>query len=218
MRRNIAVLFSILVLTLIIAQTSYSNTMSNLEIYVEGSPVENSFTGYARIMFAETLRNYTEVSVYIPFEGGLTIVNITSGNGVLISDYYLENNTVSFLAVNTSEITIYFTVEAVFEEAGIGSYMAFIDLTKYAGIRFNLTMNLAGTYNVEPSYNTRYSNGNTLITINQPGYYPVTIYLIPETTTPAQPSNNQGRTLILVAIIAALAVLLALIFLMRRKK
>ncbi|MGB9827330.1 MAG: hypothetical protein ACPLSM_02290 [Thermosphaera sp.] len=212
------ILFFIIALTLIIAQTGYSSTSSSLEIYVEGSPVENSFTGYARVKYAETPANYTLISIYIPFEGQLNIINITSSTGVLISNYQLENNTVSFLALNTSEITIYFIVENVFEEVGIGSYATFIDLTRYSDLSFNLTMNLVGTYNVEPSLNTRYSNGNTLITITQPGYYPVTLYINPETTTVTQPSNNQGRILILGAVTATLAILLVLLFLLRRKK
>jgi len=115
--RKTMLFFALIILSLINAQTSISNTLTNLEIYVAGSPIENSFTGYIKIKYATTLANYTLISVYIPFEGQVSVLNITSGNGVLISDYQLENDTISFLALNTSEITIYFTVENVLEEA-----------------------------------------------------------------------------------------------------
>jgi hypothetical protein len=218
LERKSMLFFALIILSLMIAQTSISNTLTNLEIYVVGSPIENSFTGYIKIKYAETLTNYTLVSVYIPFEGQVSVLNITSGNGVLVSDYQLENNTISFLAFNTSEITIYFTVENVLEEAGVGSYVTYIDLTRYNNISLNLTVNLVGVYNVEPPINTKYSNGNTLITITQPGYYPITLYLTPETTTPAQPSGLQGEILVLGGIGAALIVLLVLIYVLRRKK
>ena len=116
---------------------------------------------------------------------------------MLVSDYQLENNTVSFLALNTSELTIHFTVKNVLEVAGVGSYVTFIDLTRYSNIPLNLTMNLVGVYSVEPPISTKYSIGNTLITITQPGHYPIALYLSPETTTPAQPSGLQGRILVL---------------------
>jgi len=51
------------------AQTSISNTLTNLEVYVVGSPIENSLAGHIKLKYAETLANYTLVSVYIPFEG-----------------------------------------------------------------------------------------------------------------------------------------------------
>jgi len=218
LERKSMLFFALIILVLISAQTSISNTLTNLEIYVVGSPIENSFTGYIKIKYAESLASYTLVSVYIPFEGQVSVLNITSSNGVLVSNYQLENNTVSFLALNTSEITIYFTVENVLEEVGVGSYVTYIDLTRYNNIRVNLTMNLVGVYNVEPSINTRYSNGNTLITITQPGYYPIALYLTPEITTPAQPSGLQGKILVLGGIGAALIVLLVLIYVLRRKK
>jgi len=94
LERKSMLFFALIILSLITAQTSISNTLTNLEIYVVGSPVENSFTGYIKLKYAATLANYTLVSVYIPFEGQVSVLNITSGNGVLVSDYQLENNTI----------------------------------------------------------------------------------------------------------------------------
>lgn len=193
-----------------------SSNPSEIYIQIEGNPIDNFFTGTIKISYSETSENYVEVSITLPFEGDYNILNITSDNGVLITDYQLINNTLSFLAYNASKVTISFTVENVFEEAGVGSYTTFLDLTRYSGLSVNVNITLVGTYYVEGPFNVKHSNGYTIVTLDKPGFYPLSISINPETQT--SPSDNQGKLILLVSIVGGVIILLILLFLFRKRK
>ncbi len=129
------------------------------------------------------------------------VINVTdSSNNEILYEYHPNTNTITIYANNTASIKIYYTINGFMEEVAPGTYSGILDLSAYKGISLTATIEVEGAYEaiVVPSGNYAVSENTTVIQLNQPDTYTITLIASiaapPTTIIPAHPGTTTPST------------------------
>ncbi len=189
LKHMIIPLFLFLILAILpYTTTSLPENVEKITLIITYDPSSNQGIVSETIMFDQVISD-NPVLVDIPLlnASSILVINITDENGEeLPYSYDEESNIVRVYVNNTKSVKIYYMVTGLMDELAPGAYSCIIDLSMYSGYDVEATLELIDKYNVEstPEATVAYSDNTTLVIMNTPDTYIITIYKIPSTTVP----------------------------------
>ncbi|MEM2024880.1 MAG: hypothetical protein QXW94_01135 [Desulfurococcaceae archaeon] len=204
-------------------------SLPSIRYFIAYNPLEGR--GILEVSAQLTLEEPSWVVIPIGIFGDqarINLLNYTWSN-LLIGGLNFQNdiNEIYAFIAGNGTLTMYFSVSALFEETGIGAYVALIDTTDLASTANNAVVELLlpGEFNIEQSLTRRNA---TVSVIKEKNYTRVSlngfselliIAFIPMAEPPAStPPSSQAPLIIAGAIIAVGAISFAAYYFRRRGK
>ncbi len=195
MEMNRLLVFSALIMLIVLLPLSQTtsiaeNVVNNIKLSIYYDPVSDTGLVIEELTLSSQASS-GGVIIDLPLINAsqVEVINVTdTSNNQILYDYHSDTNTITVYANNTASIKIYYTINGFMDEVAPGTYSGILDLSAYQGISLTAMIEVEGVYEaiVVPSGNYAVSGNTTIIQLNQPDTY--TITLITSITTPPTPT------------------------------